>query len=71
MIDADQRELESALTKIISETNGVSLGDTLELATHSILFKERPTALEAVAEFRNLLCERPLALDWLPLRLLL
>jgi len=55
MNDADQRELEAALTKIISETNGVSLGDTLELAAHSILFKERPAALEAVVEFRDLL----------------
>ena len=29
MNDADQRELTASLTKIISETNGVSLGDTL------------------------------------------
>ena len=43
------------LTKLISETNGVSLADTLELATHSVLFKERPDALAAVEEFWSLL----------------
>ncbi|MDF1563789.1 MAG: hypothetical protein P1V51_12145 [Deltaproteobacteria bacterium] len=55
MNDAERQELQRALTKVISETNGVSLGDTLELATHSMLFKERPACLAAVSEFRTLL----------------
>ncbi len=50
-----QPELRRLLTKLISETNGVSLGDTLELATHSQLFKQRPDAMAAVREFRSLL----------------
>jgi hypothetical protein len=48
-------ELGRIVTKLISETNGVSLGDTLELATHSVLFKQRPDAMAAVTEFRGLL----------------
>jgi hypothetical protein len=50
-----QDELERSLIKLISETNGVSLLDTLELATHSVLFKQRPEAMAAVTEFRGLL----------------
>ena len=48
-------ELERILTKLISETNGVSLGDTLELATHSVLFKQRPAEMDSIHEFRGLL----------------
>lgn len=48
-------ELGRILTKLISETNGVSLGDTLELATHSVLFLQRPDAMAAIREFRGLL----------------
>ncbi len=50
-----QAELGRILIKLISETNGVSLLDTLELATHSVLFKQRPQAMQAVREFRGLL----------------
>jgi len=53
----DDAELARVLVKIISETNGVSLGDTLELAAHSMLFDERPRAHAAVVEFRQMLFE--------------
>ena len=46
-------ELDDVLVKVISETNGVSLGDTLQLATHSMLVHERPEILAAVTEFRR------------------
>ena len=55
MGDRIQSELGSNLVKLISETNGVSLADTLELAAHSMLFQERPAALQSVTEFRELL----------------
>jgi hypothetical protein len=48
-------DLERALTKLISETNGVSLLDTLELALHSMLFKEHPELRAQVEAFRNML----------------
>lgn len=48
-------ELDDVLIKLISETNGVSLGDTLQLATHSMLVHERPAVMAAVTEFRGLL----------------
>ena len=47
-------ELGPSLTKLISETNGVSLGDTLDLATHSMLFRQRPEVMAAITEFRSL-----------------
>ena len=50
-----QSELQMRLTRIISETNGISLLHTLELASHSILFHERPQALALVQEFRSML----------------
>jgi hypothetical protein len=50
-----QTELGQNLVKLISETNGVSLADTLELAAHSMLFQERPDAMRMVTEFRELL----------------
>ena len=46
-------ELDYVLIKLISETNGVSLGDTLELATHSMLAHERPEVLAAITDFRR------------------
>ncbi len=46
-------DLSTSLLKIISETNGVSLGDTLELASQSIWFAERPDELRAVNDFRE------------------
>lgn len=55
MEDRIQTELGRNLVKLISETNGVSLADTLELAAHSMLFHERPSALQSVTEFRELL----------------
>jgi adenosine deaminase len=54
-VSKDDAELERILTKLISETNGVSLIDTLELASHSVLFKQRPAAMAAVQQFRTLL----------------
>lgn len=50
-------ELSLSLVKIISETNGVSLGDTLELAAQSMLFDERPALLRSVNDFRSKLFE--------------
>ena len=50
-----RNELSQSLIKVISETNGVSLGDTLELAAHSMLFHERPEALGRIEQFRELL----------------
>jgi adenosine deaminase len=55
MNESARPELERILIKLISETNGVSLLDTLELAAHSVLFKQRPAAMAAVLEFRQLL----------------
>lgn len=55
MINRIQTELGQNLVKLISETNGVSLADTLELAAHSMLFQERPDAMRLVTEFRELL----------------
>jgi adenosine deaminase len=51
----ESKDLTWSLTRIISETNGLSLGDTLELATHSMLFEERPDALASVRDFQNML----------------
>ena len=53
MAPIDRAELGQILVKLISETNGVSLGDTLELAVHSMLFRERPWAQELVQDFRE------------------
>jgi len=55
MSDRTQADLNQILIKLISETNGVSLLDTLELATHSVLFKQRSEAMDAVRDFRGLL----------------
>ncbi len=55
MSESTQAELGRLLIKLISETNGVTLLDTLELATHSALFKQRPKAMKAVRDFRELL----------------
>jgi len=46
-------ELLNVLVKLISETNGVSLGDTLELASRSMLVKERPEVEASIGEFRD------------------
>lgn len=53
----EQAELYQAMVKLISETNGVSLGVTLELASRSIFVNERPAALRTVNQFCELLHE--------------
>ncbi len=48
-------QLVAALTTIISETNGISLSDTLDLLLSSDLNNRHPEAFKLVADFRNLL----------------
>jgi adenosine deaminase len=48
-------QLVAALTTIISETNGISLSDTLDLLLSSDLNDRHPEAYKQVSEFRNLL----------------
>ncbi|UYL10257.1 hypothetical protein B9G69_006650 [Bdellovibrio sp. SKB1291214] len=48
-------QLVAALTTIISETNGISLSDTLDLLLSSDLNQKHPEANKQVAEFRVLL----------------
>ncbi len=48
-------KLVSALTIIISETNGISLSDTIDLLLGSRLKSESPEAYKLVSEFRELL----------------
>ncbi len=50
-------ELSSILTKIISETNGISINDTLEIATHSMLLKENASLHKDVTHFKGLLTD--------------
>ena len=57
MKDRIVNELTSILTKIISETNGVSIADTLEMATHSLLVKKRPSIKRNIQHFRKLLAD--------------
>ena len=47
--------LVKALTTIISETNGITLSETLDLLLSSRLKKESPNAYDHVVEFKNLL----------------
>ncbi len=49
------RQLVAALTTIISETNGLSLSDTLDLLSSSDLSLKQPEAAACVDEFRILL----------------
>lgn len=49
------QHLVSALTTIISETNGLSLADTIDLLITSDLKQKHPEAFEQVFEFRELL----------------
>lgn len=46
-------ELDPLLVRIISETNGLSLSDTLELAQQSMMAQERPQVRAQLADFRN------------------
>lgn len=48
-------QLTSALTTIISETNGISLADTLDLLLSSDLQETHPEAFKQASEFRELL----------------
>lgn len=48
-------QLTSALTTIISETNGISLSDTIDLLISSDLKQRHPEAFQQVEEFRELL----------------
>lgn len=50
-----QKILTNSLTTIISETNGVSLSDTLELLLSSELQVRHPEAYDTVKEFKELL----------------
>ena len=53
-IDPYTTELGHVLLKLISESNGVSLADTLDLAMQSMLVRERPEVANDVQEFRSL-----------------
>ena len=48
-----ETELDRLLIKLISESNGVSLGDTLDLATHAMIVRERPEVMQDILEFRE------------------
>lgn len=49
------KQLTAAVTTIISETNGISLSDTIDLLVSSDLQQSHPEAFKQVAEFRELL----------------
>jgi adenosine deaminase len=49
------RDLVKAFTEIISETNGITLSDTLNLMLSSDLGTTSPAAFQAIEEFRELL----------------
>lgn len=49
------RDLVKAFTEIISETNGITLSDTLNLMLSSDLAETSPAAFQAIEEFRELL----------------
>ncbi|UOF00102.1 amidohydrolase family protein [Bdellovibrio reynosensis] len=55
MNTAVHSQLTSALTKVISETNGISLSDTIDLLLSSDLQQRHPEAYQQVANFRELL----------------
>ncbi|MGZ3772862.1 MAG: hypothetical protein ACXVCY_05070 [Pseudobdellovibrionaceae bacterium] len=57
MIKAEEthKQLTAALTTIISETNGISLSDTIDLLISSELKNRHPEAFQKVEEFRDLL----------------
>jgi adenosine deaminase len=48
-------EIKDHLTQIISETNGISLYDTLELLGHSRFMKKKPLASKLIHEFASLI----------------
>lgn len=49
------KQLADNLTQIISETNGITITDTLELATNAEFSKENPVAKKTFSEFLRLL----------------
>ena len=49
--------LEIELAKIISETNGISINDTIELLYHSYSLSQRPIIKKSVHEFMKLLSD--------------
>ncbi len=53
--DSLTNDLTRALTEIISETNGISLSDTLELMANSDAVRQKPLIQRMAVEFRNLL----------------
>lgn len=53
--DPTIRDLTIALTEMISETNGITLMDTLELLLNSTSTQNRPEIIARIAEFRTLL----------------
>jgi adenosine deaminase len=53
-IDPYSTELGHVLLKLISETNGVTLADTLDLALRSMLVDERPEVAHDIREFQSL-----------------
>lgn len=55
LVDPYESELGRVLLKLISETNGVTLADTLDLALRSMLVAERPAVKQSLTEFHELL----------------
>jgi hypothetical protein len=53
--EKDIKEIKHALIDIISETNGVTINDTLELLSFYPSFKKNPTVDKSLTEFRKLL----------------
>lgn len=51
------QSLEAELAKIISETNGISINDTIELLYHSYSLSQRPSVKKSVHEFMKLLAD--------------
>ncbi|MAE58627.1 MAG: hypothetical protein CME69_07080, partial [Halobacteriovorax sp.] len=49
------KSLYCEIVKIISETNGINLNDTLELLSHSESIKDNPTLEKSINEFIKLL----------------
>jgi adenosine deaminase len=49
------KQLTEQLVEIISETNGITINETLELASHAEFCKENPPVRKSINEFRRLL----------------
>jgi len=59
MIDSDLliNELKNEIIKIISDTNGITLHDTIELLSHSEHFEKKSVAKQSINEFKKLLID--------------